>query len=215
MSEEDKKLNYLRIATGLVRHDISNQMSIVSGFSDLLKIGSEHYEDYIKKIISASERVKRQLKLLEECEAGISLSWVSFKTAYSSCEKPLEIEVSVGETMDKVNIYSSSLISKVLENLLDNSVRHGKIPEARLLARINCQTKGENLIITYEDNGRGILPESKQRIFEKGYGKNTGMGMFLTREILLLTGIEISEVGEFGKGAKFEIVIPKNAYKLE
>jgi K+-sensing histidine kinase KdpD len=52
------------------------------------------------------------------------------------------------------------------------------------------------------------LLDEKERIFERGFGKNTGLGMFLVREILTLTGITISETGEPGRGARFEILVP-------
>jgi len=43
----------------------------------------------------------------------------------------------------------------------------------------------------------------KEKIFERGYGKNTGMGLFLSREIPAIT-----RNGEPGKGARFEIRVP-------
>jgi len=49
----------------------------------------------------------------------------------------------------------------------------------------------------------------KEKIFERGYGKNTGMGLFLSREIPAITGISITGNGEPGKGARFAIrVLP-------
>jgi signal transduction histidine kinase len=65
-----------------------------------------------------------------------------------------------------------------------------------------------------EDDGNGILAEEKEMIFERGYGKNTGMGLFLAREILDITGITIRETGEPGKGARFEMTVPEGAYRL-
>jgi signal transduction histidine kinase len=53
-----------------------------------------------------------------------------------------------------------------------------------------------------------------ERIFERGYGKNTGLGLFLSREILAITGITITENGVPGKGARFEITVPKGAYRF-
>ena len=53
-----------------------------------------------------------------------------------------------------------------------------------------------------------------ERIFERGYGKNTGLGVFLSREILSITGITITENGVPGKGARFEITVPKGMYRF-
>jgi signal transduction histidine kinase len=60
----------------------------------------------------------------------------------------------------------------------------------------------------------GIETAEKGRIFERGVGKNTGMGLFLTREILGITQISIEETGVPGKGARFEIRIPKGTWRF-
>jgi len=64
-----------------------------------------------------------------------------------------------------------------------------------------------------EDDGTGIPPGEKEKIFERGYGKNTGMGLFLSREILAITGISITGNGEPGKGARFEIRVPPGKFR--
>lgn len=71
------------------------------------------------------------------------------------------------------------------------------------------------MIIIWEDNGVGIPMKEKEKIFDRGYGKHTGLGMFLAREILSLTDITIRETGEPEKGACFEIHIPKEGWKLK
>ena len=65
-----------------------------------------------------------------------------------------------------------------------------------------------------EDDGVGISDENKEKIFDRGFGKNTGLGLFLSREILSLTGITIHETGEPGKGVRFEIKLPNGAYRF-
>ena len=47
-----------------------------------------------------------------------------------------------------------------------------------------------------------------------GFGKSTGLGMFLVREILALTGITITETGQPEKSARFEIMVPKGGFRL-
>ena len=96
------------------------------------------------------------------------------------------------------------MLKKVFSNFLDNSLRHGeRVTEIRVLSA------GEDLIVVWEDNGVGIAAEEKERIFEWGFGKSTGLGMFLIREILSLTSITIKETGQPGKGVQFEITVPE------
>jgi signal transduction histidine kinase len=64
-----------------------------------------------------------------------------------------------------------------------------------------------------EDDGDGIANSDKKRVFEKGFGRHTGLGLFLVSEVLGITGLTIRETGEFGKGARFEILVPKTMYR--
>ncbi|MDO9325941.1 MAG: ATP-binding protein, partial [Methanoregula sp.] len=69
------------------------------------------------------------------------------------------------------------------------------------------------LIVTVADNGIGLSPEDKKHLFERGFGKHTGLGLFLSQEILSITGISISETGVSGNGARFEIAVPEGAFR--
>ena len=102
------------------------------------------------------------------------------------------------------------MLEKVFFNLLDNAVRHG---ERVTQIRVSSRPSGEDLVIVWEDNGVGIPADHKERIFERGFGKHTGLGMFLVKEILSLTGIKVTETGEPGKGARFEILVPEGKFR--
>ena len=72
----------------------------------------------------------------------------------------------------------------------------------------------KGLVITYRDNGVGISVKDKEKLFQRGFGKHTGLGLFLTREILAITGITITETGVFGEGVRFEMVIPAGGFRF-
>ena len=59
----------------------------------------------------------------------------------------------------------------------------------------------------------GIVAADMERIFKRGFEKNTGLGLTLSREILDITGIKIYEMGEPGKGARFEMTVPKSMWR--
>ena len=93
---------------------------------------------------------------------------------------------------------------------LTESIRHGEWVHE---IRISYHLSGGNLVVTWEDNGVGIANNEKERIFELWFGKNTGFGLFLAREILSLNGITIKETGKPGKGVRFEKVVPKGMFR--
>ena len=65
-----------------------------------------------------------------------------------------------------------------------------------------------------EVNSVGIPVGRKEKIIDHGFGKNTGLGIALSREILDITGITMRETGEPGKGARFEMTVPKGAWRF-
>ena len=107
-------------------------------------------------------------------------------------------------------VFADPLFEKVLYNLVENAVRHGE-PISRI--QFSAAHRETELVITCEDDGVGIPEELKDRVFKREYYKNTGFGLYLSREILGITGISIRENGVPGKGAKFEIVVPPGAFR--
>ena len=85
------------------------------------------------------------------------------------------------------------------------------------MTRISLSSKQEpsGFTLIYEDDGIGIPDKDKKRIFERGVGKNTGLGLFLVREILSITGMTIDETGVFGNGARFEIHVPASDIRVK
>lgn len=58
-------------------------------------------------------------------------------------------------------------------------------------------------------NSLSVLKGKEKKIFEEGYGKGTGYGLYLIRKMCEVYGWAIQETGKPGKGAQFTIIIPK------
>jgi len=120
--------------------------------------------------------------------------------------------VALTINLDNLEVYADPLLEKTFFTLMENALRHG-IHVTTI--RFSCHvTVDETLHLIYEDNGVGISFDEKERIFERGYGKHTGFGLFLSKEILSITGFSMTETGEPGKGARFEIAVPKEDYRF-
>jgi signal transduction histidine kinase len=118
--------------------------------------------------------------------------------------------IHVDVTVGGIEVFADPLIVKVFFNLMENSLRHGERVTAM---SFSSRESGAGLVITYRDNGVGISVEDKKKLFQKGFGKHTGLGLFLSREILAITGITITENGEPSKGVQFEMTVPKEGYR--
>jgi signal transduction histidine kinase len=108
-------------------------------------------------------------------------------------------------------MFADPLIIKVCYNLMDNAVQYGK---KITMIRFSVLKRNDEHLIICEDDGVGVLAEVKEKIFERGFGKNTGLGLALSREILSITGITIRETGDPGKGARFEMTVPKVMWRM-
>ncbi len=210
----NKKLTLL---SGITRHDINNQLTALMGYLSILEDmppGPSH-DEYFRKAGTAAERISDMIRFTKEYE-GIGVVdpiWQACRTLVDTAaqEAPLGTVVLKNDLPADLEVFADPLIVKVIYNLMDNAVRYGgKITTIRLSAR----DRDGAMILVCEDDGNGIPAEEKTRIFERGVGKNTGMGLFLSTEILSISGITIAETGEPGTGARFEITVPQGMYRF-
>jgi signal transduction histidine kinase len=205
--------NKLLLLSDLTRHDILNQLTALSAYLELVreKAATGTAAAHLDTMAKILEVIHLQVEFTRDYQnLGIQKpSWERVaaefaKAAEAFSDQNIRFVCETGE----LEIYADPMIGRVFHNFIDNSVRHGEhVTEARLFV----QRDGSDLLLVYEDNGAGIAPGDKEKIFEKGYGKHTGLGMFLIREILSITGLAITENGWYGKGARFEIrVTPGN-----
>jgi K+-sensing histidine kinase KdpD len=118
----------------------------------------------------------------------------------------LENTVPVG-----VEVFADPLIEKVFSNLIENALRYG---ETTTTITFSLKQDGEMYTIICEDDGVGIPAGEKEKIFTYAHGMNTGLGLFLAREILAITGITIRETGTPGSGARFELLCPARVIRV-
>jgi signal transduction histidine kinase len=110
-----------------------------------------------------------------------------------------------------LEIFTDPLVEKVFYNLIENALRYGGGKMTTI--RVSSHDEGSSLILVFADDGEGIAERDKKAVFERGFGKNTGLGLYLSREILGITGISIAETGVPGKGARFELTVPEGGFR--
>ncbi len=81
--------------------------------------------------------------------------------------------------------------------------------------RISSPVPEEHFTRVCGDDGAGISPDDKRCLFDRGSGKNTGPGLFLSREILAITGITIAGTSEPGKGARSGMPVQEGEIRSE
>ncbi len=209
----NKKLNLL---SSITRHDILNNVQVILLMSELLNSNSMN-ADMIEKVgvlHTAGKNIHQLISFTAEYET-LGQTKPKWQNISSITGDPLIIRLLTGVSAEipsqQVEIFADPLLRKVFYNLIENSFRHGGDVKK---IRISLVTSGKDLIVVYEDDGLGVRQEDKVAIFSRGFGKNTGLGLFFIKEILDITGMKITECGVPGEGARFEIWIPEGKFRL-
>lgn len=208
----------LNLLSSITRHDILNQITALQAFLELAleKVHDAVVQDYLTKALGAADTIGRHISFTKSYQ-DIGVHTPVWQNVSDIVNKTIadyqNIHLACTVELDAIEVFADPLLGKVFYTLIENAVRHGeRATEIRFSYRI---TDNGELVLVAEDNGSGISYGDKDHIFERGYGKHTGFGLFIAREILKITGLSISETGEPGKGARFEITVPGGVFRVE
>ena len=219
--EEHKKFleqrqRELEVYTSVLTHDLGNDMQIVRGHIELLDETMEVPQDkesYLSTALAVSERMSRVIKLFSVVGRGgeydflLTLQNMAERAKHTS--GGAKISLLIESEIRSADIRPGILLPLVLENLLRNTADY--VGESAVVT-IRLGLVGKTLIITYRDNGPGIDPSIRHRIFQKGVttsGEGKGLGLYLSKRIVESYGgtIELLDEKET-KGAAFFISVP-------
>lgn len=224
-TEALKQSNELKTALlASVSHDLRTPLtSIRASVDSLLHSDSKWDETALREFhLIISEEVTRLTRLIENLlamariEAGelsLSKKWESlsevFHNVLDRCSVALRqhyVSVDCPESLPAVLI-DSRLIAQALSNLLENAAKYSPTGSEIIL---KAGMKGDQLLISVTDEGAGVAPEERSRLFEKFYrgmdpqrNGGTGMGLAITRGIIEAHDGRVWVEGSPGKGATF------------
>jgi signal transduction histidine kinase len=209
----NKKLNIL---SSITRHDIINQLTALLGYMDIAEemCNDPEFIKISRKERSAALVIQKQIEFTRHYQdIGIQAPvWHNMSEIVQKIQSDFyDDSITFHSTLRNLELYADPLFPLICQNLIDNSFRHG---ESVTHIQVTSELKDTNLILLYLDDGVGIHESEKLRIFNRGYGKHTGMGLFLTQEILAITGLSMKETGIYGKGVRFEIYVPEGSFRI-
>ncbi|MDD1695476.1 MAG: PAS domain-containing sensor histidine kinase, partial [Methanoregula sp.] len=207
----NRKLSTLSSVT---RHDILNQITAIGMY---LALAEEMVTDpallsHLKKIEQSTRMIQKQIRFARDYQeiGEHAPQWQNVDIIISSAIAGYDLGgIRVEKDVGNLEIFADLLLEKVFFNLVDNVVRHG---QKATVIRFSVQETGEGVTIFCSDDGVGVPENMKEGIFKREYYRNTGYGLYLAAEILSITGLSIVETGEPGKGARFEIRVPRGSY---
>jgi PAS domain S-box-containing protein len=208
------------LVTGIA-HDIGTPMNVILGYTDLLarSLHGEKERERIRIIKEQVERVTHLIQTLmnfarphEETPRQVRVEDVAERTlgliAETARKRGVAIERSFGTTAP-IRAQPERLERALLDlfvNACDAMGQGGVL-------RVTTRAVADGVEIRVEDTGTGIAPDALERIFEPFYttkprGKGTGLGLLVTRGIVMEHGGTIDVRSELGKGTAFVIRLP-------
>lgn len=205
----------LSVTGSLTRHDVRNKLAAITGYSYIAKkrlVGNDEVRNYLLQIEEVVKNIVRILDFAKTYEMLGNQERVPVKVGKlvndaASLFADLK-GVTVVNECDGFEVLADSLLMELFHNMIDNSLKYGeKITQIRIYTQ-----KGNDGIreLIYEDNGVGIDPNMKSNLFQKGFGKGTGYGLYLIKRICEMYGWSIQENGKPGKGVRFVIKMPES-----
>jgi len=217
-------------------HELRTPLNAVIGFSQVLQeqyFGklNEKQVEYVADILESGQHLLsliNDILDLAKIEAGkmeLELSKVIIKDLLKGSlvmikEKALVHRISLDshttKELEDLGIEADERrLKQVMFNLLSNAAKF--TPDGGAIS-VECKKEGKELIISVSDNGIGIAPEERERIFGEFYQPSgtikdktpgTGLGLPLTEMIVEMHGGRIWVESEgLGKGSRFTFTLP-------
>lgn len=205
LSQVKRYVDNLRI----MRHEQLNRMTTLSG---MLHMG--RYEEAIGFIQAQSEHAQELLDFISSRFSSPTLCGLLLGKSARAREKGVELNFDPACRMDKpfAPLHEAELIS-IIGNLLDNAIeatQRAPLPHEPVEVLIKLNER--ELIIEVADQGVGIKPEIRERIFERGITTKTrgdhGIGLYLIDSYVTQAGGAIEIADNSPRGAIFSLFIP-------
>ncbi|MFA5268502.1 MAG: GNAT family N-acetyltransferase [Methanoregula sp.] len=207
--------NRLNILAGIIRNDIAKKLAVIYG---RLSIGVMKFNDpevlsFIASIQESANAIQRQVEISREFrDIGTTPpAWIPVQEACLEAAERVDFKnLTFHAWTGRLEIFADPHIPTVFYHLFENSKKE-RTGADRVVVSYHIRNDGCAIII--EDNGKGIPDPQKDLLFSQR-SETYGCGLFLAREILTLTGVNVRETGISGIGTRFEILIPPKGYRI-
>ncbi|MGB2826390.1 MAG: PAS domain S-box protein [Thermoplasmata archaeon] len=213
LEQANEKLNLMGSIT---RHDAINQIGVLSGYLSLAEDDSNDRErtEHLEAAKKACKTITEQLQFAGSYQKAGTMdpAWTRIRLEFAGAASVIDMgDIQVKEKLGDLEVLADPMFERVFLNLLTNTRRHGqKVTQVA----VEFEPKDDAVVIRYSDDGVGIPADAKEKIFQRGYGMDSGLGLFLVREVLGITGMSIEEIGVPGEGAVFEILVPSGKHRM-
>lgn len=215
----------LEILNQVLRHDIRNDLQMVTAYADLL---SDHVEEEAEEYVETiRENAAHAVNLTNSARelAAVMLTTTddtqridlqkAVTTAVTEKQKAYPTtEFKTEGALPAVSVSATPMLASVFDNLLKNAVQHNDkdLPTVTVSAR----ELDDTVAVEVADNGPGVPPEKKDTIFGKGQtglgSKGSGIGLYLVRRLVEEYGGDVWVEDNEPEGSVFVVELPRAEY---
>lgn len=205
------------LITSVVRHDIQNQITALLGYIelslDLVPDSDDEMKTFLERCLQSAITIQRQVTYTREFkELGVAdPCWTGLHEIIAhAVEERAAVQGRVTNNADYYEVFADITLQKAFVVLLDISFRNN-IPDTTV--RLSTREENGRLVIEYRDectgNGEATKPAGKTLS-----GRPYGLRVSDMREVLLISGFELSEKTLPGNSPWYEVSIPCDSYRL-
>ncbi len=225
---EEMRKEFVANVSHELRTPLTNVRSYAETIRDMDDIPRDMENNFLDIIISETDRMTRivqdllTLSRLDSGRAEIKMARFSLLDAIESVCRAVELEAQrrghtllrlYGDTLPMI-MGDRSRLEQVMMNVVGNSIKY--TPDGGTIS-VDAGVRGGKVWIEVSDNGIGIPPKDRERIFDRFYrvdkarsreSGGTGLGLSIAREIVLRHGGSIALTAHDGPGTTVRIVLP-------
>lgn len=207
----------LQLVGSVTRHDVLNQMTAIVGYNELLGMmtSDPKLKSFLEKEKYALTRIRHQFQYAKDYQ-NIAVEpprWQSIRNITSRTSEDFDTNaVKIVSETGSASVLADSLLERAFHYLFwFASPPGGTTTQITVSLNVN----GPTGVLVIEGNGAGVPAAEKEKIFERGYGRDSGWGLFIAREILATTGMTLRETGDPAQGVRFEILLPAGSFRMD
>lgn len=219
---QQMKLASLGRLTASIAHEIRNPLSAINHAAQLLNESQLNGPDTkltqiittqvqrLDKVVSNVLDLSRQNA--SEPDSILLNDWLkNFKQEFVASHELADEQLQLELINDDIEVlFDSSHLDQVMSNLCNNALLHSKKPRDEIIINIvtGCDNEHEQPFLDVIDNGPGITAEQVEQIFDPFFTtspKGTGLGLFITKEIIETNRGKIRYMAQLPSGSCFRI----------
>lgn len=209
-------------------HDLRSPLSSMLGLVELARKSKDPAEikmcldlmadrinvqdSFIQDIIDYARNTRVSVAV-EKIQLNLFVKEIIDQLMYTEGAKDIDFRMEIGEG---TYIYSDrTRLMSVLSNLISNAIKYHDPLKTNRFIRVGKQEAGDSIQIFVEDNGQGVLPDFKEKIFQMFFraseaSKGSGLGLFIAKEAVEKMGGSITLQSDYGKGSCFYVSLPSS-----